>query len=87
MGNSGDATATDKKARMRELFTHKVLMDRIDELSVRELLKYALNFVHEESVGFTYPTTTATMWCKHAWTTSSTLSTRQPPRMSRLPKR
>ena len=25
-------------------------MDRIDEISMRELLEYALNFVHEQSV-------------------------------------
>ena len=35
---------------MGELYTHKARMDRIDEMSVRELLEYALNFVHEQSV-------------------------------------
>ena len=42
--------AIEKDARMGELYTHKVLMDRIDEISVRELLEYALNYVHDQSV-------------------------------------
>ena len=35
---------------MGELYTYKALMDRIDTISVRELLEYALNFVHNLSV-------------------------------------
>jgi hypothetical protein len=50
MANSGDSAATDRDVRLGELYTHKALMDRIDEMSVRELLEYALNFVHEQSV-------------------------------------
>ncbi len=36
--------------RLGEIYTYKALVDRIDEMSVRELLEYALNFVHEQSV-------------------------------------
>jgi len=50
MANFGDPEEADKDVRLGELYTHKALMDRIDEMSVRELLEYALNFVHEQSV-------------------------------------
>jgi hypothetical protein len=33
-----------------ELFIHNTLMDRIDTMSIRETLDYALNRVHEQSV-------------------------------------
>ena len=50
MANSGDMEAIEKDVRLGELYTDKDLMDCIDEMSVRELLEYALNFVHEQSV-------------------------------------
>ena len=50
MANSREPEAIDKDGRLGGLYTHKVLMDRIDEMSVRELLEYTLNFVHEQSV-------------------------------------
>ena len=50
MASSRDAAATDKDVRLGELFTHKFLMDLINNLSVRDLLEYALNFSHEQSV-------------------------------------
>jgi hypothetical protein len=46
MANSGDMEAIEKDVRLGELYTHKALMDRIDEMSVWELLEYALNCVH-----------------------------------------
>ena len=50
MANSGDMEAIEKDVRMWELYTHKALTDRIDEMLVRELLEYALNFGHEQTV-------------------------------------
>ena len=50
IANSGDSEAANKEVRLGELYTHKALMDHIDEMSVRELLEYALNFVHAQSV-------------------------------------
>jgi len=50
MANSREPEAADKDVRMEEIYTHKALMVRIDEMLVRELLEYALNFVHEQSV-------------------------------------
>ncbi len=35
---------------MGERFTHIDLMDRMDAMSIRETLNYALNMVHEQSV-------------------------------------
>ncbi len=39
-----------KDVALGELFTHSALMDRIDTMSIRETLDYALNMVHEHSV-------------------------------------
>jgi len=50
MKSYGDAAVTDKEVRMGELFTHKAPMGWIDNLLVRELLEYAPNFVHKQSV-------------------------------------
>ena len=46
-GNTEDIA---KDVAMGELFTHNALMDRIDTMSVRDTLDYALNMVHEQSV-------------------------------------
>ena len=39
-----------KDVALGELFTHSALMDRIDTMSIRATLDYALNMVHEQSV-------------------------------------
>jgi len=46
-GNTEDIA---KDVALGELFTHSSLMDRIDTMSVRETLDYALNMVHEHSI-------------------------------------
>ena len=46
----GSAEEIAKDVALGELFTHNALMDRIDTMSTRELLDYALNMVHEQSV-------------------------------------
>jgi hypothetical protein len=50
MKDIGDEAATSKDVRLSELLTHADLMDNIDGMSVREILEYALNTVHEQSV-------------------------------------
>jgi hypothetical protein len=39
-----------KEVRLLELLTHAALTNKLDDLSERELLEYALNTVHEQSV-------------------------------------
>jgi hypothetical protein len=46
---SGSAEDVAKDVALRELFIHSALMDRIDTMSIRETLDYALNMVHEQS--------------------------------------
>jgi hypothetical protein len=46
----GSEADTAKDVALGELFTHSALMDRIDTMSIRETLDYALNMVHEQSV-------------------------------------
>jgi len=50
MKDSGDEAATSKNVRLSEWPSHADLMDKIDNMSVRETLEYALNTVHEQSV-------------------------------------
>jgi hypothetical protein len=50
MKDIGDEAATSKDIRLSELLTHADLMDKIDIMSLRETLEYALNTVHEQSV-------------------------------------
>ena len=47
---SGGAEDIAKDVALGELFTHSARMDRIDTMSIRETLDYALNMVHEQSV-------------------------------------
>jgi hypothetical protein len=49
-GNGGE-DATNKDVILSELLTHVDLMDKLDIFSVREVIEYALNTVHEQSVG------------------------------------
>ena len=46
----GIAEDIAKDVALGELFTHNALMDRIDTMSIRETLDYALNMVHEQSI-------------------------------------
>jgi hypothetical protein len=46
----GIAEDIAKDVTLGELITHNALMDRIDTMSIRETLDYALNMVHEQSV-------------------------------------
>jgi hypothetical protein len=41
---------TSNNVALGELFTYNALIDRIDTMSIRETLDYALNMVHEQSV-------------------------------------
>jgi hypothetical protein len=50
MQDNGDEDATAKDVKFSELLTHSDLMDKLDNVSVREVLEYALNTVHEQSV-------------------------------------
>jgi hypothetical protein len=86
MANSGNPETIDKDVRLGEFYAHKALMDRIDEMPVWELMEYALNFVHEQSVVM-YHTTTSMMWFKPSRETSFYLSTRLPRRRSGLMRR
>ena len=47
MKDIGDEAATSKDIRLSELLTHADLTDKIDIMSLRETLKYALDTVHE----------------------------------------
>ena len=47
---SGSVEDIAKDVALGELFTHSAPMDRIDTMSIRETLDYALNMVHEKSV-------------------------------------
>ena len=48
---SGNAEDIAKDIALGELFTHNaIMMDRINNMSIRETLDYALNMVHEQSV-------------------------------------
>jgi hypothetical protein len=57
-----DAKESNKEVRLLELLTHADLTDTLDDMSERELLEYALNTVHEQSVVVYLPTTTGTKW-------------------------
>ncbi len=48
MAQSGDAKATTKEVRLSELLSHSDLVDKLEDMSVREILEYALNTVHEQ---------------------------------------
>ena len=51
MKDNGNEAATSKDdVRLSELLTHADLMDKIDNMSMREILEYALKTVHEQSV-------------------------------------
>ncbi len=50
MAAGGSLEDTAKDVALGELFTHSTLMDRLDSMSIRETLDYALNMVHEQSV-------------------------------------
>jgi hypothetical protein len=45
-----DARDINKEVRLSELLTHADLTDKLENMSKRELLEYALNTVHEQSV-------------------------------------
>ena len=45
-----DVSIISKDVRLGELFSYSDLMDKIDDMSPRELFEYALNTVHEQSV-------------------------------------
>jgi len=44
---SGSAEDIAKDVVLGKLFTHNALMDRIDTMSIRETLDYALSMVHD----------------------------------------
>jgi hypothetical protein len=48
--SGGIAEDIAKDVALGEMFTHNALMDRIDTMSIRETLDYALNMVHEPSI-------------------------------------
>jgi hypothetical protein len=48
--DSNNAKESSKEVRLSELLTHADLTDKLDDMSERELLEYALNTVHEQSV-------------------------------------
>jgi secreted Zn-dependent insulinase-like peptidase len=50
MNDNGDVDATAKDVKLSELLTHNDFMDKLDNFSVRKVLKYALKTVHEQSV-------------------------------------
>ena len=50
MANSGDDATTAKDVRMPKLPTYGDMMDKLDNLSVRELAEYAPNTAHDHSV-------------------------------------
>ncbi len=47
MAYPNDAKEGSKEVRMSELLTHADFTDKLDDMSERELLEYALNTVHE----------------------------------------
>ena len=51
MKDIGEEEATAKDVKLSELLTHNDLMDKLGSFSVREVLEYAINTVHEQSVG------------------------------------
>jgi len=50
MSDPNDAKKRSKEVRLSELLTHADLTDKLDDMSKRELLEYALNTVLEQSV-------------------------------------
>ena len=50
MKDNGDDAATASDVRLSEMRTHSDLMYKLDNMPVREVLEYALNTVHEQSV-------------------------------------
>ena len=50
MADPHDAKEGSNEVRLSELLTHADLTDKLDDMSERELLEYALNTVHEQSV-------------------------------------
>ncbi len=47
MSDPNDAKERSKEVQLSELLTHTDLSDKLDNMSERELLEYALNTVHE----------------------------------------
>ena len=50
MSSSGDEKATAKDVRLSELLSYTDLVDKLEVMSVREILELALNTTHEQSV-------------------------------------
>jgi hypothetical protein len=50
MSDPNYARERSKEGRLSELLTHADLMDKLDDMSEREMLEHALNTVHEHSV-------------------------------------
>jgi hypothetical protein len=50
MSQSGDAKATAKEVHLSELLSYSDMVDKLENMSVREILEFALNTVHEQSV-------------------------------------
>ena len=50
IADPNDAKEGSKEVPLSELLTHADFTDKLDDMSERELLEYALNTVHEQSV-------------------------------------
>ena len=50
MVQSGDAKATVKEVRLSELHSHNDLFEKLEDMSMRKILVYALNTLHEQAV-------------------------------------
>jgi hypothetical protein len=50
MADQRDAKEGSKGVRLSELLTHADLTDKLDDMSERKLLEYALGIVHEQTV-------------------------------------
>jgi hypothetical protein len=50
MTDPNDAKEGSNEVRLSELLTHAKLKDKLDDMSERELLEYALNTIHDQSV-------------------------------------
>jgi hypothetical protein len=50
VADPNDAKEYSKEVRLSELLTHADLSNKLGDMTERELLKYALNTVHEQSV-------------------------------------
>jgi hypothetical protein len=67
MADPNDAKDGYKEVHLSELLTHANLTDKLDDMSERELLEYALNTVHEQSVVvyLTYHYNHEVVYCVH----------------------